>query len=149
MKRLEPWLWITGIVLFSAVGTHYSRVWRGRTVASMADYVDFVGITFFLLSITIVTGLWKSRPNKPNDPVGNAIRLLLMFVLRLTFLLIIPITLLGGWLRDRLFLGQRAMVYGVFALVSIAGFVIASRLAEKAKRDAAAAAAADGQSHPD
>ena len=144
MKRLKPYLWSGGLVLFSVCLWHVTEMWRGRSVPSFADYVDLIGITFFLLSITIVAGAWKSRPNKLRDPVGNAIRGILMFGLKVTFLLIVPITLLGGWLRERLFLGQRAMVYGVFALVSIAGFLIARRLGDKAKRDAAAAIKPDG-----
>jgi hypothetical protein len=140
--QLEGSLWIAGILVFCAVGSHLGWMWRGRSVPSLADYVDFVGITFFLLSITIVTGLWKSRPNKPKDPVGNATRWLLTFGLKVIFLVVVPIGLLANWLRDWLFLGQRAMVYGAFALVATAGFVIASRLAASRKHAAVATAAA-------
>lgn len=140
----EAFLWIAGILVFCAVGSHWGRVWRGRSVPSFADYVDFVGIIFFLLSITIVTGVWKSRPNKPNDPFGNAMRWILMFGLKVIFLLFVPIALLVTWLREWLFLGQRAMIYGAYALVSTAAFVIASRLAASRKHAAADAAKANG-----
>jgi hypothetical protein len=138
----EAFLWIAGILVFSTVGSHLARMWRGRSVPSFADYVDFAGITFIMLSITIVTGMWRSRPNDPNNLVGNAMRMILMFVSRVTFFLIIPVALLVPWLRDWLFLGQRAMIYGVIALVSTAGFVIASRLAASRKYAEIAAAAA-------
>ena len=142
--KLEVSLWIAGILVVSTVGAHLKREWLGRWVPSFADYVDFVGITFFLLSISIVTGMWRSRPNDPNNLVGNAIRMILMFALRVTFLLIIPIALLVPWLRDWLFLGQRAVLYGAYALVSTAGFVVVSRLAASRRHAAAAAAKANG-----
>lgn len=138
----EAFLWIAGILVFSIVGTHLGRMWRGRSVPSFADYVDFAGIAFFMLSITIVIGMWRSRPNDPNNLVGNAMRMILMFALRVIFLLIIPVALLVPWLRDWLFLGQRAMIYGAYVLVSTAAFVIASRLAASRKLAAAAAATA-------
>jgi hypothetical protein len=134
--KLEASLWIAGILVFCTVGSHFGRIWRGRSVPSLADYVDFVGITFLMFSITIVTGLWRSRPNDSNNLVGNAIRMILMFVLRVIFLWFIPIALLVPWLRESLFLGQRAMIYGVFVLVATAGFVIASRIAAAKAKDA-------------
>jgi hypothetical protein len=144
MRPLGLYLWSAGILVLCTVGTHLGRMWRGRSVPTFADYVDFAGIAFFMLFITIVTGMWRSRPNDPNNLVGNAMRMIVMFALRMIFLLIVPVALLAPWLRDWLFLGQRAMVYGVFALVSAAGFVIATRLAAARKQDAAATAKANG-----
>ncbi len=126
--KLEASLWIAGILVFTVVTSHWMRVWRGRSVPSFADYVDFAGIAFFMLFTTIVIGLWRSSPNGSNL-VRNAIRRILMFLLRLTFFLIIPVAVLVPWLREWLFLGQRAMLYGGFALMATAGWVIARRLA--------------------
>jgi hypothetical protein len=134
-QKITLWLWVASILVISAVGAHYTRSWQGRSVPSPAGYVDFFGITFFLLSITIVTGVWKSRPYKPNDRVGYPIRRIMMFLLKSIFLLFVPLGLLAGWLRDWLFLEQRAMVYAVFALVSTAGFVMAKRLAATPGQD--------------
>jgi hypothetical protein len=138
----EACLWITGILVVSTVGAHLGRMWRGRSVPSFADYIDFAGIAFILLSITIATGVWRSKRNKPNDIVGNAVRKIGLFAFKVIFLLVVPGTLLAHWLREWLFLGQRAMVYGAFVLVSTAGFVIASRLAASRKYAEIAAAAA-------
>jgi hypothetical protein len=144
-NRLEGYLWIAGILVFCTVGTHLSLIWRGRLVPSFAGYVDTVGLMGIMIVINIAAGVFPSKQVKgPGRELEGAARLLFIFPLKVLFLMIIPAVLLNDWLRGMLSLGQRAMLYGAFALVSTAGFVIARQRRARLKRDAAAATKANG-----
>jgi hypothetical protein len=80
VKLLEPFLWITGLVLLSTVLTHWTRVWRGRSVPSFADYVDFVGLMGVMIVITIAVGIFCARNwRQRHDPLVGAFCLLILF----------------------------------------------------------------------
>jgi hypothetical protein len=142
VRELGPYLWIAGIVIFSAASVVLDSKWRKRRAVPPADFVDAFAAIGILIVVTILLGVFEPSPHTATGPaaIGESFWRLFAWVLKALFLVFVPAMVLVNVLRRFLDFRRRSMIYGVFALLAGTGFYIAHERSDA--REAAAQAAA-------